>query len=48
MLGVGLSEPWAIAAGAGVLGVVAGFAFSSIINLVVDAVDARDTGQATG
>ena len=48
VLAVGLSEPWSIAAGAGVLGVGAGFAFSSIINLVVDAVDARDTGQATG
>lgn len=48
LLATGLAAPWAIATGAGVLGVGAEFAFSSIINLVVDAVDVRDTGQATG
>ncbi len=48
VLAVGLGRPWAVAAGAGVLGVGAGLAFSSIVNLVVDAVDPRDTGQVTG
>jgi MFS family permease len=48
VLAVGLDAPWAIATGAGVLGVGAGFAFSSIVNLVVESVDASDTGQATG
>lgn len=38
LLAIGLAAPWAIATGAGVLGIGAGFAFSSIINLVVDVV----------
>ncbi|GAA3551785.1 MFS transporter [Microlunatus spumicola] len=48
VLALGLGSAWAVAAGAGVLGVGAGFAFPSVVNLVVDAVDVRDTGQATG
>jgi MFS family permease len=45
---VGHDSPWAIAAGAGVLGIGIGFAFSALANVVVAAVDPRQTGQAAG
>jgi MFS family permease len=40
--------PWPIYVGSGVLGVGVGFAFASLANLVVNAVDPRQTGEATG
>ncbi|MEV4758533.1 MFS transporter [Micromonospora sp. NPDC049559] len=39
---------WTIYLGAAVLGVGVGFAFAALANLVVNAVDARQTGEATG
>jgi EmrB/QacA subfamily drug resistance transporter len=39
---------WAIYLGNGVLGIGVGFAFASLANLVVNAVDPRQTGEATG
>jgi EmrB/QacA subfamily drug resistance transporter len=40
--------PWPIYLGNGVLGIGVGFAFASLANLVVSAVDPRQTGEATG
>ncbi|WP_285107953.1 MFS transporter [Promicromonospora sp. MEB111] len=45
---VGHQHPWAVATGAGVLGVGIGFAFSSLANVVVGAVELHETGEATG
>jgi EmrB/QacA subfamily drug resistance transporter len=39
---------WTIYLGNGVLGIGVGFAFASLANLVVNAVDPRQTGEATG
>jgi len=39
---------WTIYLGNGILGVGVGFAFASLANLVVTAVDPRQTGEATG
>jgi EmrB/QacA subfamily drug resistance transporter len=39
---------WPIYLGNGVLGIGVGFAFASLANLVVSAVDPRQTGEATG
>ena len=39
---------WTIYAGSAVLGVATGFAFASVANLIVTAVDPRQTGEATG
>jgi EmrB/QacA subfamily drug resistance transporter len=39
---------WPIYLGNGVLGIGVGFAFASLANLVVNAVDPRQTGEATG
>ncbi len=44
---VGHNSAWAIVAGAGVLGIGIGFAFSSLANVVVAAVEPYETGQAT-
>jgi EmrB/QacA subfamily drug resistance transporter len=41
-------EPWAIYVAAGVLGLGIGVGFSSLINLVVEAVEPEQTGEATG
>ncbi|OLR93215.1 MFS transporter [Actinokineospora bangkokensis] len=40
--------PWTIYLANGVLGIGVGFAFASLANLVVSAVDPRQTGEATG
>ena len=45
---LGHDTVWAIATGAGVLGVGIGFAFSSLANVVVAAVEPHQTGEATG
>jgi EmrB/QacA subfamily drug resistance transporter len=45
---LGDSIAWAIAIGAGILGIGIGFAFSSLANVVVASVDPHETGQATG
>lgn len=45
---LGHDTGWAIAVGAGILGIGIGFAFSSLANVVVAAVDPHETGQATG
>jgi EmrB/QacA subfamily drug resistance transporter len=39
---------WPIFLGNGILGIGVGFAFASLANLVVNAVDPRQTGEATG
>ncbi|MEO3754257.1 MFS transporter [Streptomyces sp. B6B3] len=39
---------WAIYTGSAVLGVGVGFSFAALVNLVVSAVDPRQTGEATG
>ncbi|MEW2131047.1 MFS transporter [Streptomyces sp. NPDC005435] len=39
---------WALYAGSGILGIGVGFAFAALANLVVAAVDPRQTGEATG
>jgi EmrB/QacA subfamily drug resistance transporter len=39
---------WTIYVGSAVLGVAVGFAFASVANLVVSAIDPRQTGEATG
>lgn len=39
---------WTIYVGSAVLGVATGFAFASVANLIVTAVDPRQTGEATG
>lgn len=39
---------WPIYVGNGILGIGVGFAFASLANLVVSAVDPRQTGEATG
>ncbi|MFE7507017.1 MFS transporter [Promicromonospora sp. NPDC057488] len=48
LFAVGHPYSWAIAAGAGVLGVGIGFAFSALANVVVGAVGPHETGEATG
>lgn len=48
LLTVAHSEPWQIYTGSAMLGVGIGFAFASMANLVVDAVPAGRTGEATG
>ncbi|UOZ03367.1 MFS transporter [Amycolatopsis sp. WQ 127309] len=40
--------PWPLYVGNGIIGVGVGFAFASLANLVVSAVDPRQTGEATG
>jgi EmrB/QacA subfamily drug resistance transporter len=40
--------PWPIYVGNAILGIGVGFAFASLANLVVSAVDPRQTGEATG
>lgn len=47
-LAVGRDAAWAIATGAGIIGVGVGFAFSALANVVVAAVDPHETGEATG
>ncbi|MBM7791383.1 EmrB/QacA subfamily drug resistance transporter [Tenggerimyces flavus] len=39
---------WTIYAGSAVLGIATGFAFAAVANLIVTAVDPRQTGEATG
>ncbi len=39
---------WAIYTGSAVLGIGVGFSFAALVNLVVSAVDPRQTGEATG
>ncbi|MET7403481.1 MFS transporter [Dactylosporangium sp. NPDC005572] len=48
LLAIGRDTGWAIATGAGVIGVGVGFAFSALANVVVAAVDPHQTGEATG
>ncbi|ROO51141.1 MFS transporter [Micromonospora sp. Llam0] len=48
VIAAGLDSAWAIATGAGIIGVGVGFAFSSVVNLVVSAVQPQETGVATG
>ena len=43
----GHRHAWAIATGAGIIGIGIGFAFSALANVVVAAVDAGETGEAT-
>ena len=40
--------PWTVYAGNGIIGIGVGFAFAALANLVVAAVDPRQTGEATG
>ncbi|WP_103340616.1 MFS transporter [Amycolatopsis sp. CA-126428] len=40
--------PWPLYLGNGIIGIGVGFAFASLANLVVSAVDPRQTGEATG
>lgn len=47
-LAIGRDAGWAIATGAGIIGVGVGFAFSALANVVVAAVDPHETGEATG
>ena len=42
------AERWPIYLGSALLGIGVGLAFASLINLVVEAVDQRQTGEATG
>ncbi len=48
LFAVAHGEPWPIYLGNGILGIGVGFAFASLANLVVGAVDPRQTGEATG
>jgi EmrB/QacA subfamily drug resistance transporter len=41
-------EPWTIYLAAGVLGIGIGVGFSSLVNLIIEAVEPRQTGEATG
>jgi MFS family permease len=41
-------ERWAIYVGTAIMGIGIGFAFASMANLIVEAVDQRETGVATG
>jgi len=41
-------QPWSIYVGTSLLGLGIGFSFASMANLIVDAVDQRQTGVATG
>jgi len=41
-------QPWTIYLAAGVLGIGIGVGFSSLVNLIVQAVEPRQTGEATG
>ncbi|MGW0792275.1 MFS transporter [Streptomyces sp. NPDC002911] len=45
---VGHDAEWAMYVGSGVLGIGVGLAYASLANLVVAAVDPRQTGEATG
>ncbi|MFB4283916.1 MFS transporter [Nonomuraea sp. MTCD27] len=47
VIAAGLDCAWIIATGAGIIGVGVGFSFSSVVNLVVSAVEPNETGQAT-
>jgi EmrB/QacA subfamily drug resistance transporter len=48
LFAVAHSNEWTVYLGSAVLGIGIGFAFASLANLVVTAVDARQTGEATG
>ncbi len=48
LLAVGRDAAWAIATGAGIIGVGVGFGFSALANVVVAAVEPHETGEATG
>ena len=48
VLAAGRDIAWMLAAGAGVIGVGIGFAFSALANVVVAAVEPHETGEATG
>jgi len=48
LLAIGRDTGWAIATGAGIIGIGIGFAFSALANVVVAAVDPHETGEATG
>jgi MFS family permease len=48
LLAAGRDTGWAIASGAGIIGVGVGFAFSALVNVVVAAVEPHETGEATG
>jgi EmrB/QacA subfamily drug resistance transporter len=48
LFAVGHDAAWCIAVGAGVVGIGIGFAFSSLTNVVIAAVEPRQTGEATG
>ncbi|MHC9046835.1 MFS transporter [Microbacterium saperdae] len=47
-LAVGRDYGWAIATGAGIIGIGVGFAFSALANVVVAAASPQETGEATG
>ncbi|MFD7025463.1 MFS transporter [Promicromonospora sukumoe] len=46
-LAIGRDTAWAIASGAGIIGIGIGFAFSALANVVVAAVEPHETGEAT-
>lgn len=48
LLAIGRDQGWAIATGAGIIGIGIGFAFSVLANVVVAAVEPHQTGEATG
>jgi len=48
LLAVAHDQQWSIYLSTAVLGVGVGFAFAALTNLVVQAVDPRQTGEATG
>ncbi|SKC67867.1 MFS transporter [Krasilnikoviella flava] len=48
LLAIGLDQGWAIATGAGIIGIGIGLAFSVLANVVVAAVEPHETGEATG
>ncbi|GAA4167906.1 MFS transporter [Gryllotalpicola koreensis] len=48
LLAAGRDVAWAIATGAGIIGIGIGFAFSVLANVVVAAVEPHETGEATG
>jgi EmrB/QacA subfamily drug resistance transporter len=48
LLAIGRDAGWAIAIGAGIIGVGIGFAFAALANVVVAAVEPHETGEATG
>jgi EmrB/QacA subfamily drug resistance transporter len=48
LLAVAHDQPWPIYVATGVLGIGVGFAFAALANLVINAVNPRQTGEATG